>query len=146
LPKKEKGRSHSTRPVSKRAPMWCKYAPEEVEALVTKLAREGNNSSKIGIVLRDQYGIPLVKSITGKSVTKIMGEVGLAPAIPEDLGTLLEKAVHLRTHLERNKKDLNNKRALQTIETRIHRLSNYYKREGVLPPSWKYEPKAASLV
>ncbi|MEM1589111.1 MAG: 30S ribosomal protein S15, partial [Candidatus Bathyarchaeia archaeon] len=42
MPKQEKGKSHSTRPVSKRPPSWCKYQPEEVEALVIKLAREGH--------------------------------------------------------------------------------------------------------
>ncbi|MEM2455020.1 MAG: 30S ribosomal protein S15, partial [Candidatus Bathyarchaeia archaeon] len=63
MPKREKGRSHSTRPVGKRPPAWCKYTPEEVVALVVKLAKEGNSPSKIGVILRDQYGIPLIKSI-----------------------------------------------------------------------------------
>lgn len=63
VPKKQKGSSHSTRPVSKRPPIWCKYKPEEVEALVIKLAKDGNSPSKIGTILRDQHGIPLAKSI-----------------------------------------------------------------------------------
>ena len=146
MPKKEKGKSHSTRPVSKRPPPWCKYKPEEVEAIVIKLAREGHNPSKIGIILRDQYGIPLVKPITGKSITQILKEADMAPPIPEDLEALLRKAGRLHAHLERHKKDLHNKRALQLIESKIRRLSRYYKREGVLPPDWKYEPKAALRV
>jgi small subunit ribosomal protein S15 len=145
MPKQEKGKSHSTRPVSKRSPNWCKYQPEEVEALVIKLAKDGNPPSLIGVILRDQYAIPLVKSITGKTVTEILKESGLAPTIPEDLGNLLKKASRLAVHLEKNKKDLHNKRALQLIEARIHKLSRYYKREGILPPNWKYEPKIASL-
>ncbi len=146
MPKGEKGKSHSTRPVSKRLPSWCRYTAEEVEALVIKLAKEGNNPSKIGTVLRDQYGIPLVKPVIGKSVAKAMAEAGLALPTPEDLAVLLRKASSLRAHLEKNPKDLHNKRALQLIEAKIHRLSNYYKRENVLPPDWKYEPKVASLV
>ncbi len=145
MPKKEKGKSGSTRPVTRRPPIWCRYTSEEVEALVVKLAKEGNNPSKIGIILRDQYGIPLVKPITGKSITQIMREAGLAPSIPEDLEMLLRKAARLHAHLERNKKDLHNKRALQLVEAKIHRLSDYYKRKGVLPPDWKYEPRIASL-
>jgi small subunit ribosomal protein S15 len=145
MPKQEKGKSHSTRPVSKRPPNWCKYQPEEVEALVIKLAKDGNPPSRIGVILRDQYAIPLVKSITGKTITEILKESGLAPTIPEDLGNLLKKASRLAVHLEKNKKDLHNKRALQLIEARIHKLSRYYKREGILPPNWKYEPKIASL-
>lgn len=145
MPKKEKGKSHSTRPISKRPPSWCKYQPEEVEALVIKLAREGHPPSRIGTILRDQYGIPLVKPITGKSITKILEEAGLKPSIPEDLENLIRKATRLLTHLEKHRKDLHNKRALQLVEAKIHRLSEYYKQKGVLPPEWKYEPKVASI-
>ncbi|MEM3672991.1 MAG: 30S ribosomal protein S15 [Candidatus Bathyarchaeia archaeon] len=145
MPKQEKGKSHQIRPVSRRPPSWCKYQPEEVEALVVRLAKEGNSPSRIGTILRDQYAIPLVKPITGKTLTQILKEAGLAPPIPEDLAELLKKAERLAVHLERNKKDLHNKRALQLVEAKIHKLSRYYKREGVLPPNWKYEPKIASL-
>jgi len=146
LPKKQKGRSHPSRPISKRPPVWCKYKPEEVEALVVKLAKEGHASSKIGTILRDQHGIPLTKPITGKTITKILKDVGLAPSLPEDLETLLKKAARLHVHLEKNKKDTRNKRSLQVIEAKIHKLSKYYKREGLLPLDWKYKAKAASLI
>ncbi|NWF87219.1 30S ribosomal protein S15 [Candidatus Bathyarchaeota archaeon] len=145
MPKQEKGKSHQTRPVSKRLPSWCKYQPEEVEALVIKLAKEGNSPSRIGTILRDNYAIPLAKPITGKSITKILKGADLALAIPEDLGALLKKAESLTVHYEKNKKDLHNKRALQIIEAEIHKLSRYYKRRGLLPPNWKYEPKIASI-
>ncbi|MCW3994232.1 MAG: 30S ribosomal protein S15, partial [Candidatus Bathyarchaeota archaeon] len=99
--KTEKGRSHSIRPVSKRPPRWCKYTPEEVEAMVVKLAKEGHLPSKIGIILRDQHGIPLVKPIVGRTVTQILRDAGLAPSIPEDFGELLKKAARLHVHLEK---------------------------------------------
>jgi len=142
MPKRKKGKSHSTRPVSKRPPSWCKYTPEEVEALVIKLAKDGHPPSKIGIILRDQYGIPLVKPITGKKITQILKEAGLAPPIPEDLEALIRRADNLYKHLEKHRKDIHNRRALQLIESKIHRLSDYYKRRGVLPPDWKYEPRS----
>ncbi len=145
MPKKEKGRSHPIRPVGKRAPGWCKYQPDEVVALVVKLAREGNPPSKIGVILRDQYGIPLVKLITGKSVTEILKENGLAPKMPEDLENLLRRAARITAHLQKNRKDKHNKRALQLTESKIHRLSEYYKKRGVLPPNWKYKAAIASI-
>jgi len=145
MPKQEKGKSDSTRPVSKRTPSWCKYQPEEVEALVVKLAKEGNSPSRIGAILRDQYSVPLVRPITGKTVTDMLKEAELAPAMPEDLGNLIKKAQSLGLHLAKNKKDLNNKRSLQMVEAKIHKLSRYYKREGKLPSNWKYEPKIASI-
>jgi small subunit ribosomal protein S15 len=145
MPKQEKGKSHSIRPVSRRPPSWCKYQPEEVEAFIIKLAKDGHSLSKIGTILRDQYAIPLVKPITGKSISDILESAGLAPSMPEDLSNLIKKAQSLTVHMEKNKKDLHNKRALQVIEARIYKLSRYYKRRGVLPPKWKYEAKVAII-
>jgi len=138
VPKKEKGESHSKRPISRRSPSWCKYTSEEVEALVIKLAREGNSPSRIGVILRDQYGIPLVKTITGKDVYDILRENNLNPSIPEDLEMLLKKAANLRAHLERHRSDTFNRRAIQVIESKIYSLSKYYKSKGVLAEDWKY--------
>ena len=145
MPKQEKGKSHSIRPVSRRPPSWCRYEPEEVEAFIIKLAKEGHSLSSIGTILRDQYAIPLAKPITGKSITEILRQEGLAPSMPEDLTNLMKKAQSLAAHMEKNKKDLHNKRSMQVIEARIHKLSRYYKRTGVLPRTWKYEAKIASV-
>jgi small subunit ribosomal protein S15 len=146
MPKQESGKSHQTRPVSKRSPSWCKYQPEEVEAMVIRLAKEGNSASRIGTILRDQYSIPLVKPIMGKTITKILKDAQLAPAVPEDLSNLLRKAENLSVHYGKNRADLHNKRSLQIIEAKIHKLSRYYKRKGVIPKNWKYEAKIASVV
>lgn len=145
MPKNQRGKSHSIRPVSKRAPSWCKYQPEEVEALVVKLAKEGHPPSRIGTILRDQYAIPLVKPISGKTISQILREAELASATPEDLGNLLKKAARLTAHIEKNHRDLHNRRALQLVEARIHKLARYYKRKGVLPSNWKYEPRMTAI-
>ena len=145
MPKKEKGQSHSTRPVSRRPPSWCRYQPEEVEAFVIKLAKDGHSLSQIGTILRDQYAIPLVKPLTGKSISGILEGAGMAPSMPEDLANLIKKAQGLAVHMDKNAKDLHNKRAMQVIEARIHKLSRYYKRKGVLPQNWKYKAKVASI-
>ena len=47
-------------------PEWIEYSNEEIEELILKLRKEGNSTSTIGIALRDQYGIPDVKLVTGK--------------------------------------------------------------------------------
>jgi small subunit ribosomal protein S15 len=54
--------------------------------------KEGNSLSKIGTILRDQYAIPLVKPITGKSISNILEAAGIAPSMPEDLANLVKKA------------------------------------------------------
>jgi small subunit ribosomal protein S15 len=145
MPKKEKGISHQTRPVTKRPPAWCRYTAEEVEALIMRLSKEGYAPSKIGTIIRDQYGVPLAKPITGKSVTQVLTERGVVSTLPEDLENLLRKATRLHVHYDKNKADLHNKRALQIVEAKIYKLSRYYKSKGVLPQEWKYSPKAISL-
>ena len=114
--------------------------------MIIKLTKEGHPPSKIGTILRDQHGIPLTKPITGKKITQVLKEAKLAPSLPEDFKNLLGKATRLRVHFEKNKKDLHNKRALQLVEAKIYRLMKYYKREGLLPPDWKYDAKAVSFV
>ena len=145
MPKKEKGISHQTRPVTKRPPAWCRYTAEEVEALIMRLSKEGQPPSKIGTIIRDQYGVPLAKPITGKSVTQVLKERGVVSTFPEDLENLLRKAMRLHVHYDKNKADLHNKRSLQIVEAKIYKLSRYYKREGVLAAEWKYSPKAIAL-
>jgi ribosomal protein S15P/S13E len=63
--------------------------------------------------------------------------LGLGPEIPEDLYHLIKKAVAVRKHLERNRKDKDSKFRLILIESRVHRLARYYKRTKKLPPTWK---------
>lgn len=65
--------------------------------------------------------------------------------MPEDFENLIKKATGLRLHLEKNKKDLHNKRSLQIVEARIHKLSKYYKKKGVLPPDWKYSTAKTAM-
>lgn len=63
---RKRGRSGSKRPVRKEVPEWVQYTPEQVEQLVVELAKKGYQSAQIGLILRDTYGIPDVKLITGK--------------------------------------------------------------------------------
>ena len=72
--------------------------------------------------------------------------LGLGPEIPEDLYHLIKKAVSVRKHLERNRKDKDSKYRLILIESRIHRLARYYKTTKQLPSVWKYEASSASAL
>lgn len=140
---RKKGKSGSKKPLTKVT--WVEYSPEEVEQLVVKLGKEGYSSAMIGLILRDQYGIPSVKDVTGKKITKILAENGLAPKIPEDLFNLLKRAVNLRKHLEIHRKDKHSRRGLELIESKIRRLAKYYIRKGKLPKEWKYDPEKAKI-
>ena len=143
---RKKGKHGSKKPPIKFVPRWVKYKKGEVEELVENFAKERRTSATIGTILRDQYGIPDVKMVTGKTVSRIMRERKLYPEMPEDMMSLLKKVVNLREHLERNKADQLSKKGLLNLESKIRRLGKYYSREGVLPKDWHYEPTKAKLL
>ncbi|KAF7828376.1 putative transferase [Senna tora] len=109
----------------------------DVEENICKFAKKGLTPSQIGVILRDSHGIAQVKSVTGNKILRILKAHGLAPEIPEDLYHLIKKAVSIRKHLERNRKDKDSKFRLILVESRIHRLARYYKKTKKLPPVWK---------
>lgn len=140
-----RGKSHSTRPTSKDAPSWLSHSQGEISSLVVQLSKEGLTSSEIGIRLRDEYAIPLVKPVLGKTITKIFDENNIKGDMPEDLNQLVQKAVGLQKHLRIHNSDHRNVRSLELIEAKIHRLSRYYKRIGKLQKNWKYAAVIAQL-
>lgn len=139
------GKSHSIRPATIRAPSWITQSPKDVEELIVKYGKEGFTASQIGIKLRDQYAIPMVKPITKKSIAEILDESDLTPEMPEDLENIVKKAVGLQKHLRNNKGDRRNVRSLELIEAKVHRLATYYKRIGRIPKNWKYKSVVAQL-
>lgn len=142
---RRKGKSGSRRPAKRDAP-WVKHKPKEIEDIVESLAKKELSPSRIGIVLRDQYGIPSARHITKTRVTKIMEKKGIKAELPETLLNLMKRAVSLRAHLEKNHKDYISQRGLELTESKIRRLVKYYKRERVLPQEWKYVPEKARLL
>jgi small subunit ribosomal protein S15 len=140
-----RGKSHSTRPASPSLPTWLTMTPGEVSSLVISLSKEGLSPSEIGLNLRDHHAIPLVKPITGKTITQLLSDGDVKKELPEDLGNLVEKAIGLQKHIKNHNTDHRNVRSLELIEAKIHRLSKYYKRNGRLSKNWKYSAIIAQL-
>jgi len=143
---RKRGKSGSIRPVGRRAPAWMTRSAKEIEHLIVKLAKEGKSAPEIGILLRDNYGVPSVKIVAGKSISDLLKEHNLMPKLPFDMTSLIGKAILLRKHLEENRQDMAALRGLQLTESKIKRLMKYYKKTGKLPQDWKYDPKTASLL
>jgi len=139
------GKSHSIRPAILSVPSWVTLGPKEIEELVVKYAKDGLTPSQIGIKLRDQHSIPLIKPITKKSIGEILEEKDLITEMPEDLENMVNKSIGLQKHLKENKGDYRNVRSLELIEAKVHRLSVYYKRIGRIPKTWKYKSVVAQL-
>ena len=143
---RKKGKSGSKKPLKKVKKVWLRYSDKEVEQLIIKLAKQGNTQSKIGIMLRDTYGVPDVKIILNKKVGDVLEEHKLKPKLPEDLVALIKKELNVMKHFEVNKKDMPPKRGLQLTESKINRLVKYYKRKGILDKSWVYDREKAKLL
>jgi small subunit ribosomal protein S15 len=143
---RRKGRSKSKKPSREGSPDWVSLSKAEVEELIIKLAKDGNNPSKIGLILRDQYGVPDVRPIIGCKITKVLEDNKMGLKLPEDLQSLINKAVALNNHLDKNSRDKHNRRGLMLIESKIRRLSKYYIREGKLEKGWRYDPEKARLI
>ena len=143
---RDKGKSRSTKPVKKVKPSWVRYSAKETEQLVVKLAKTGKSSSEIGIILRDAYGIPDVKTITKKRINQIISDNKLGTKLPEDVTNLIRRHIAIMNHLESNKKDMGGKRGYQLTESKIRRLVKYYKEKGILPSGWNYDSKKAKLL
>ena len=146
LHSKKHGKSGSKRPTFKVAPDWVEYSAHEVEDLVVKLHKQGHNGTTIGRILRDQYGVPLVHTITNKSISEVLAENGQKIAYPDDILALIRKAVRMSKHLAANKKDALNTTKLIHIESKIKRLAKYYIDKGRLAHDWKYNRETAALI
>jgi len=140
------GSSGSKRPLRESSPKWVRYKAKEIEQLILKLAKDEKSSAEIGLILRDQYGIPNIREITGKKVVKILRENNLAQEYPEDMMNLMRKALKIKEHLSEHKHDPFAIRGLELTESKIRRLGKYYKRKKILPEDWKYKPEKLKLM
>ena len=124
-----KGMADSTLPYKRQAAAWAnKTASKDIIEQIVKMAKKGLTPSLIGVNLRDSAGVAQVKNITGRKVLRILKHAGMAPEIPEDLYHMVKKAIQMRKHLEKNRKDKDQKFRMILIESRIHRLARYYRR------------------
>lgn len=139
------GKSHQTRPPSRSNPSWVTTTPDEAKNAALKLAKEGSTPSRIGQALRDDYGVPLIKTLTGRSLGKILAEGKAAPKMPQDLQDLIVRAHRVQKHLGTHRSDRKNVHSLELVEAKIYRLSKYYKAKGILPSDFKYTAVVAQL-
>ena len=109
---------------------------KKIGEVIENLSKEGLTKAKIGLVLRDSYGIPKSKFL-GKKLGRILVERKISSGLPEDLLDLVNNSNKLKKHLEKNKQDKSAKRGLQLAEAKIKKLSNYYKKRAVIPGNWE---------
>lgn len=142
---RKKGKSSSTKPTNATKPTWVTMTQAEIEDLVVEIAKTGKTEAQIGQILRDQYAIPSVKLLTGKTISQVLKSRKAASEYPSDLIDLIRRAMNIRKHLGKNTRDDSNKKKLTDVESKVKRLVRYY-RGKKLPAGWKYDPEKAALL
>jgi len=134
-----RGKSGSTKPMVDSAPEWSNTDEKEVTELILSLASDGHSTAAIGTILRDQHAVPDVRLVLGKRIGQVLAENEITSKYPEDMMSLMRRALRLIDHLESNRKDRHNARQLELTESKIRRLATYYQSEGQLDSEWAYK-------
>ncbi len=146
LHSKKKGKSGTKRPRSYSTPEWTPMKPADLRETILKMAREGVPPAKIGLTMRDQYGVPNLRSQLGMSLKAFLIKEKVAGEYPEDLLNLIKKAVRMTGHIKGGKNDVHNVVKLGHVESKIQRLVKYYSSKGMIPSGWRYEREKAALL
>lgn len=97
---------------------WTKISPKEIEKIIVDLARQGNAPEKIGLILRDQHGLPKSK-LLGIKVGKILLKNKIdSNSESKNISNKIEK---LKKHSQNNKHDYTAVRKAVMYTARINR-------------------------
>ncbi|MGC8676428.1 MAG: 30S ribosomal protein S15 [Candidatus Micrarchaeia archaeon] len=119
---------------------------KEVEELIGSYFKQGLSPAQIGQVLKDKHNIPYVKPVLGMRLNEYMLKQNMKRPLPADMLDLMRRAVRMRAHIKEHHNDVHNSVRLERVESKIWRLSKYYKQQGKLPKDWKYDPEQAALI
>jgi len=90
-------------------PEWVQMKPAELEKLVIELAKKGETPARIGLILRDQHGVPKAK-LLGKRISEIIKEAKVD--IKGEEQAVKAKISNLESHSAKHKHDYSAKRSL----------------------------------
>lgn len=103
-------------------PEWVSMKSADLENLVVDLAKKGNSPEKIGLILRDQHGVPKAK-LLGKSISKILQENKVSTKSERD--KISEKINTLKVHISKHKKNHPASRSLSKKLWVLHKLEKH---------------------
>ena len=103
-------------------PPWVKIKEPELKKIILDLSKK-HSPSQIGLILRDQYGIPTTK-IFGKKLKKYLEELKINKN--EDLENAEKKVEALKKHLKKNITDRKAKHKLQHAQSRLNITRKYF--------------------
>lgn len=107
-------------------PVWLKTTEEELKKLIKQLA-EKNSPAQVGIILRDQYGIPSTR-LYGKKLGQYLKELGIESN--PDKENAEKKLERLKEHFKENITDKKAKHKLQKAQGKVRTLAKYSERRN----------------
>ena len=102
-------------------PLWVKIKEPELKEIIAELAKK-HSPSQVGLILRDQYGIPTTK-IFGKKLKAYLKELKIEK--DEDLDNAEKRVTRLKEHLKKNITDKKAKHKLQKAQSRFNIIRKY---------------------
>lgn len=102
-----------------------KKGKTDIEKTIVELAKQGNTSEKIGLILKEKHNIKNVKKETGKKISQILKENEVY--IDADIKNLKEKIAKLEKHLSKNRHDYPTKRIFPIKSSELRRFEKYRK-------------------
>jgi ribosomal protein S15P/S13E len=110
-------------------PVWLKYTAEEIKEIILKLVEKDTNltAEKIGLILRDSYGIPKIK-IYDLKIGQVLREAGKYQS--PDLKNLENKQAKLEKHLVKNHGDQKTKRSLIITKAKLKITKDYFSKKS----------------
>jgi len=106
-------------------PVWLKYTESELQKIIAELATK-HTPSQVGIILRDQYGVPSAR-VYGKKLSHFLKKAGIETR--EDMEAVEKKIERLKEHLKTNITDKKAKHKTQKAKSRLNKLKRYYSKK-----------------
>lgn len=106
-------------------PLWLKMDEAELKKIIAELATK-NGPAKVGLILRDQYGVPTTK-VFGKKLGVYLKELGINTN--EELERVTKKAEKLSEHFKKNITDKKAKHKMQKAHSRASVLRRHYAKD-----------------
>jgi ribosomal protein S15P/S13E len=103
-------------------PTWIKISEKELVDIIKDLSQK-YAPSQVGMILRDQYGVPTTR-VFGKKLKKYLEDLGIETK--EDLVNAEKKVDSLKEHMKNNTGDKRSKHKLQKAQAHLNRTKRYY--------------------
>ena len=111
----------------KEKPKWLKISEAELKKIIAELVKTEEQPAKIGLILRDKYGIPTTK-VYGKKLVAYLKEAGLTTNI--EVKNAEKKFERMKEHLKNNITDRRTKHKFQKAQSRMNIIKKYAARKN----------------